>query len=114
MNFVDNFLSLIYSIEPVAVLLTAYGLLLILASFIKTTSVYSFTGALAIGVAIVVRVLGGGNVAQVFFMVLFSLFSITVFFLLSVRFSKYGWIIRMPVSREENGIKEIRVSKREK
>jgi hypothetical protein len=112
MDLADSFLSLIYNIEPSAVILSAYGLLLIAASFIKTQyGLYTVFGALCLSASIAVRMLGGGNIAQAFIMLFIMLFLITVIFLLAARFSKYGWILRMPVSPVSEGIKEIRVKK---
>lgn len=115
MDLYNNFIALITEIEVTELILAAYGLLLLATSFIKSSyGLYSFTGALALSCSIAVRLLGGGNIAQAFIMLFVMLFLITLFFLLSMRFSKYGWILRMPSSRIDKGIKEIRLPRGKK
>lgn len=113
MDLYHSFLDIIYSIKAEEVILALYGLLLLTTSFVKSSyGIYSFSGALALCAGIAVRVLSGGNIAQLFIIVFIYLSLITVLFLLSVRFSKYDWIMRMPLTPVSEGVKEIRLSGR--
>lgn len=113
MNLITGFKNLINDINPITIILIVYGLVLIFTAFIKSTYlIFSFLGSCSIIASIILRVLNGGDITQVFIMIFFIIAIITVFFLLTVRFSKYGWILRVPVSKIENGIKEIHIKKR--
>ena len=102
MDLVNSFLKLINDIEPLTIILMIAGLILIISAFTKSSYfTFGFTGVLSLGAAVAIRVINGGDIAQVFIMVFVILFIITVSLMMSMRFSKYGWIIRMPVSRED-------------
>jgi len=113
MDLYQSFLNLIDNIEPVTIILAIYGLILVVTAFVKYSyGVFACTGTLSLIASIAIRLLNGGNLAQVFIMVFLMLMLITFFFIMTVRSSKYGWIIRMPLSPVREGVKEFRIKKR--
>ena len=97
MVFIQIIKTLIAEIEPESALLMAAGILLITASFLHAFyPPFIVIGSVMCAASVVLRVNGGGDIAQVFVMVFFALLVITAAFFLVIRASKYGWIIREP------------------
>lgn len=109
MDLYNNFLYLIKNIEPFTLVLAFYGLVLLISGFIKSSyGVFYFSGTLILLCSVGLPFINGGNIAGLFIMIFFLLILITASYMMSVRFSKYGWIVRMPVSKVSEGVKEIR------
>lgn len=94
-----NLFALIDSIQPLTIILALYGLLMAVAAF-RSSGVYYFCCALLLAASIILHVIDGGDIAQVFFMLFFMLAALTVCYILSVRFSKYGWMLRVPLNEK--------------
>ena len=89
--------------------------MLIITAFIKSYYLpFIFSGVVSICAAAAIRILNGGGLAQVFIMTFIILGIITTAYIISVRFSKYGWIIRMPVISESAEEKDYSIDSRDK
>jgi|BioPla2DNA2_1021312.scaffolds.fasta_scaffold68813_3 hypothetical protein len=108
MDLADNFLKLINEIEPSALALSIFGVLLVAISFVRSAqAVWVANGSLCLAASLAIRILGGGGLAQVFIMIFLQLLLITLAFIATTRLSKYGWIIRMPLSKVGEGVMEV-------
>lgn len=104
MELVNEFLFLIHNTEPVAVILFLWGFVFITAGFKKSFyRPFLALGFLMSAAAIAIRMAGGGNLVQAFILLFIDLLAITLSFIVVMRLSKYGWIIREPVMSRENG-----------
>lgn len=99
MVFMQTIKTLIAEIQPESVVLMAAGLALVIASFLHAfyPPFIVIGGAMCLS-SVAIRISGGGDIAQIFIMVFFALVIITVAFFWIIRASKYGWIIREPIT----------------
>jgi hypothetical protein len=82
--------------------LTLFGLTLIACAFIKSSfGFFSFLAWLSLSASLTVGILEGGGLSYVFIYVFFVLSVISVMFVLSARFSRYGWINRSVIQSEK-------------
>lgn len=103
MILIEEFLNLIYNIEPVAIILAIGGLVLIIAGFIHAFyAPFVVIGSLMCSACVFVRFAGGGSVCQLFIICFFMLLIIMVSYILVIRASKYNWILRDPVIDSKN------------
>lgn len=108
MDLVQSFLKLVKEIEPETLILSVFGILLVSASFVRSSgAVWLVNGFLCLIASLAIRIIGGGDLAQAFIIILIQLLAITVAFIVAIRFSKYGWIIRMPLSKVGDGVVEV-------
>lgn len=115
MDLADNFLKLANEIEPSALALSVFGVLLIAISLVRSAqAVWVANGSLCITGSLAIRIIGGGGLAQVFIMLFIQLLLITLAFITAIRLSKYGWIIRMPLSKVSEGVVEVECPDAEK
>ena len=111
---IESFQALIRNIHPLTVITALYGILMITAAFSKHgTGAFYFNAFLSMVSSVIIHLICGGSIAEIFYLLLFMLIVVTAVFILSIRMSKYGWIIRTPLTDVSKGVKQAKLQDKE-
>lgn len=111
---IESFKALIRNIGPLTVITALYGILMVTAAFSKHgTGAFYYNAFLSMISSVIIHLIGGGSIAEIFYLLMFMLIAVTVAFILSIRMSKYGWIIRTPLTDVSEGVKQAKLKNKE-